>query len=237
MPNKGAAPQRDPDYGGAVTRRVNVCFHGIGTPTRELESGEAPYWISQPEFLRILDALSDRHDVRVSFDDGNASDIEVALPALQERGLRATFFALAGRLDAPGSLSRADLRDLVAAGMTIGSHGMDHVPWRGLTPAGVSRELLDARAQLAEAAGATIHEAALPLGRYDRTTLGHLRRLGYTTVHTSDRRPARASAWLQPRHSVRSNDTCETVVRDMLTLPGVPALLYGTAVGLVKRWR
>src|SRR5699024_7169464 len=107
--------------------------------------------------------------------------------------------ALAGRLGAPGSLGPADLRDLVAAGMTVGSHGMDHVPWRRLTPAGVDRELVDARERLSEAAGAPVLDAALPLGRYDRATLGHLRRLGYRSVHTSDRRRAREGAWLQPR--------------------------------------
>ena len=216
---------------------VNVCFHGIGTPARELEPGEAPYWVTESEFLRILDLLAARDDVRLSFDDGNASDVEIGLPALRERGLDATFFALAGRLDEPGSLSGDDLRALVGAGMTIGSHGMDHVPWRGLSPADVTRELAAARALLAEASGTPIREAALPLGRYDRTTLGHLRRLGYTAVHTSDRRTARAGAWLQPRHSVRAGDTAESVARDVLTPPGLPARVRGTAVGLVKRWR
>ena len=42
--------------------------------------------------------------MRISFDDGNASDLEIGLPALLERGLTATFFVLAGRLGRPGSL-------------------------------------------------------------------------------------------------------------------------------------
>jgi peptidoglycan/xylan/chitin deacetylase (PgdA/CDA1 family) len=237
MPKTGAAPQQIDDYGGAVPRLVNVCFHGIGSPARELEPGEAPYWIAESEFLRILDVLAGREEVRLSFDDGNASDVEIGLPALRERGLRATFFALAGRLGSPGSLSGPDLRDLTAAGMTIGSHGMDHVPWRGLSPAAVTRELEDARATLAQESGTAVDQAALPLGRYDRTTLGHLRRLGYTAVHTSDRRPAREGAWLQPRHSVRAGDSAESVARDMLAPPTLPTRVRGAAVGLVKRWR
>jgi peptidoglycan/xylan/chitin deacetylase (PgdA/CDA1 family) len=237
MPKKGAAPQALADYGGAVPRLVNVCFHGIGTPARELEPGEAPYWIGEADFLRILDVLRGRPEVRLSFDDGNASDVEIGLPALQERGMGATFFALAGRLGSPGSLGGADLRALASAGMTIGSHGMDHVPWRGLSPDGVTRELEDARAVLEQESGSVVDEAALPLGRYDRTTLGHLRRLGYRAVHTSDRRRAREGAWLQPRHSVRAGDTAESVVRDMLSPPPLPARLRGAAVGIVKRWR
>lgn len=237
MPNNGAAPQGDADYGGAVPRLVNVCFHGIGTPARPLEPGEAAYWIGEDDFLRILDVLRDRPDVRLSFDDSNASDVEVGLPALRDRGLRATFFALAGRLDASGSLDGADLRELVSAGMTIGSHGMDHVPWRDLSPAAVDRELREARVLLAEASGARVDEAALPLGRYDRTTLGHLRRLGYTAVHTSDRRRASAGAWLQPRYSVRAGDTAESVAAEILAPPGRRTRARDAVVGLVKRWR
>ena len=101
-------------------RVVNVCFHGIGTPQRVLEPGEDSYWISRDTFLGVLDRVVDRDHVRLSFDDGNASDVEFALPALLERGLTATFFVVAGRLDQPGSLSRDDVRRLHDAGMTIG---------------------------------------------------------------------------------------------------------------------
>ena len=90
-------------------RHVNLCFHGIGTPERELEPGEEDYWISQETFLAVLDDVAQHRDAVVSFDDGNASDVEIGLPALVERDLRATFFVLAGRLDAPGCLSSADL--------------------------------------------------------------------------------------------------------------------------------
>ena len=52
--------------------------------------------------------------MRLSFDDGNSSDVEIALPALRERGLPRRFFVVAGRLDRPGSLSRDDVRELHA---------------------------------------------------------------------------------------------------------------------------
>ena len=81
---------------------TNICFHGVGRPQRALEPGEADYWISTTLFLELLDAVMGRDDVRVSFDDGNLSDIAIALPALIERDLRAEFFVLAGRLDLPG---------------------------------------------------------------------------------------------------------------------------------------
>ena len=190
---------------------INLCFHGIGSIDHEREDGESQYWVTADRFLRILDEVGESGDVRLSFDDGNRSDVAVALPALSERALSASFFALAGRLDDPASLSPSDLRDLRGAGMTIGSHGWTHTPWRGLSDDEARRELVDARTALVEASGGEIEDAALPLGRYDRKLLGRLGRIGYRTVYTSDRLPARSSAWLQARYSVTAHDTVESV--------------------------
>lgn len=216
---------------------VNVCFHGIGAPTRVLEDGEAPYWISHGAYLEILDVLAEDPRVRISFDDGNVSDVRLGLPGLLERGLRATFFVLAGRLDRPGSLSTADVRELAAHGMVIGTHGMDHRPWRGLDPSARRRELEEARRVLREVVAGPVTEAALPLGRYDRDLLAHLRELGYTAVHTSDRRWAREGAWLQPRFSVGDGDTADTVLRTILGRQSPARRAERALVGTVKRWR
>jgi peptidoglycan/xylan/chitin deacetylase (PgdA/CDA1 family) len=220
-----------------TTRTVNLCFHGIGEPDRTLEDGEAPYWISTELFHGVLDLVAGRDDVRLSFDDGNASDIEIGLPALVDRGLHATFFVLAGRLGSRGSLGEADVRRLASSGMAIGTHGMDHVPWRGLDDIAADRELVQARDRLAAVVGRPVEEAALPLGRYDRGLLRRLRRLGYTRVHTSDRAHARAHAWVQPRFSVVGTDTVAGLRADVLGRQPVRRRVERAAVGLAKRLR
>lgn len=222
---------------GPARQRINVCFHGIGIPARELEPGEAAYWIEEDTFRGVLDLVAEDRRVQLSFDDGNASDIEVGLPALLERGLVATFFVLAGRLDQPGSLSREDVRALAAAGMRIGTHGMAHVPWRGVDARQWRIELEDARTELTTTLGRPVDEAALPLGRYDRALLAELRRLGYTAVHTSDRTWARADAWLQPRFSVTSDDTVSSVRAQVLTPQPLLRRVERSAVCTLKRWR
>jgi hypothetical protein len=62
--------------------------------------------------------------VRLTFEDGNASDIsdiesdisdiEIGLPRLLDRGPSAEFFVLAGLLGGPGRLNVADVRQLHA---------------------------------------------------------------------------------------------------------------------------
>ncbi|TDD70943.1 polysaccharide deacetylase family protein [Jiangella aurantiaca] len=215
---------------------IHLCFHGIGSCEREREPGEARYWVTEPTFYRLLDEVAAHPHVRLSFDDGNASDASVALPALLGRGLRATFFALAGRLDDPVSLGAADLEELRAAGMAIGSHGWAHVPWRGLSAVDARRELVDARVALAEASRGPITEAALPLGRYDRRLLRRLRSTGYDAVFTSDRFPARPGSWLQARYSVTAADTVDSVRSVITHRPGLHDA-RNAVVSTIKRWR
>jgi peptidoglycan/xylan/chitin deacetylase (PgdA/CDA1 family) len=195
----------------ADRRVINLCFHGIGTPQRELEPGEAPYWISEDVFAVTLDLAARRPDVRLSFDDGNACDVDIALPALRARGLSAAFFPIAQRIGVAGSTDRDGLRELVREGMTVGSHGMRHVPWRRVGDVELDRELVEAREIIADRAGTPVTEAACPLGSYDRRVLRRLRQLGYRRVFTSDRAPTRSHAWLQSRFSLRDSDTPETV--------------------------
>ncbi|MFI7544404.1 polysaccharide deacetylase family protein [Actinoplanes sp. NPDC049599] len=216
---------------------INICFHGIGTPQRELEPGEDRYWVSEELFLAVLDEVREWPAVRLSFDDGNTSDVEIGLPALLARGLTADFFVLAARLESAGSLDEKAVRQLHDSGMGIGSHGMWHRPWRGMDPATSDAELVQARDRLAAVVGTGVDTAACPLGRYDRRLLGRMRQLGYTRVFTSDRRRARAGSWLQPRYSVRRDDTPGSLRAEALVGPGPLSRLKLEAVGTVKRLR
>lgn len=218
-------------------RVINICFHGIGSPGREMEPGEDRYWVGTDRFHAILDEIATWPSVRISFDDGNDSDARIGLPALAERGLRADFFVLAGRFGTAGSLSEDEVRELSRQGMGVGSHGMAHRSWRGMSAPTRRAELVEARDRIAAVAGRPVETAACPLGRYDRGLLGHLRGLGYTRVYTSDRRHARPGGWLQPRFSVRREDTPESLRAEVLRRPPAVRRAKLVAVGAVKRLR
>lgn len=214
----------------------NLCFHGVGKLKKEREPGEARYWVSEGLFHAVLDEVASYPHVRLSFDDGNKSDILVALPALRERGLGAAFFPLAGRLQDPDSLDDFDLKELRSAGMEIGSHGWAHVPWRRLSNEQARREFVEAREVLTRASAGPIQKVALPLGRYDRAVLRRLKEVGYVTVYTSDRMPAQAHSWLQARYSITADDTIDSV-RAMLTRRPGRGEARNLAASLVKRLR
>ncbi|MEV4256955.1 polysaccharide deacetylase family protein [Spirillospora sp. NPDC049652] len=224
---------------------INLTVHGVGPRSgrapgralgRALEPGEDVTWVDAGRLERVLDAVADRPDVRLTFDDGNASDVETALPLLLDRGLTAEFFVLAGRLGEPGRLTADGVRELVKAGMTVGSHGWAHRDWRRLTAPEVGEEFVRAHDVLTDITGEPVTRVAIPFGSYDRHVLRRLRRASVTRAYTSDGGPSRPDAWLQPRTSLR-HDLDDAWIARVLAPPGSARRLRRTAARLVKRTR
>ena len=190
---------------------ITLNFHGLGSPPDAVSESERAVWVTEQRLREILDAVRGEPSVAITFDDGNASDCEIALPALLDRGLTATFFVLSGRIGARGYLDRAQIRELARAGMRVGTHGMDHRSWRGLTRDDTEREMTEARRILEDALGGPVSEASCPFGAYDRHVLRELRARGYQRVFTSDRLPAAQGDWFQPRYTVHAQDVASVV--------------------------
>ena len=112
---------------------------------------------------------SDRHPgarpVVITFDDGDVSNIEVALPLLRERGMVAEFYITSDFVGQPGMLSAADVRALADAGMGIGAHGRSHRFLEDMDIDTLDAELRDSRARLSEITGRRVDSLALPGGR------------------------------------------------------------------------
>jgi peptidoglycan/xylan/chitin deacetylase (PgdA/CDA1 family) len=213
-----------------------VILHGIGTPKRPLEPGEAVFWLSRERFCRALDRIAEMGPAapQITFDDGNASDIEIALPELQARGLTATFFLLAGRIGQPGSLAEADVTRLAAEGQRIGLHGYDHVDWRRLDAAGRAREFGAARDKLQALSGQPVDEAAAPFGFYDRQVVQDLRDTGFAALYTSDRGPACATDFIRPRNCLEG-PMSDGALEDMLCGRVRPLRALRRALGVARR--
>jgi peptidoglycan/xylan/chitin deacetylase (PgdA/CDA1 family) len=216
---------------------INLTVHGIGKPPRELDPGEDGTWVTTEQFEQVLDATVGRDDVRITFDDGNSSDVEIALPRLLDRGLKAEFFMLAGLLGEPGRVGKSDLRELRDAGMRIGSHGWSHRDWRTLAFDQAVEEMVTAPRLLAGVIGAPVSRVAVPFGSYDRVVLDRLRHAGASLVYTSDGGTAAPDSWLQARTSLR-HDIDPSWTADVLAgRPGLRRSARRLAASLVKRTR
>jgi peptidoglycan/xylan/chitin deacetylase (PgdA/CDA1 family) len=200
---------------------LNLNFHGIGRPIgRDFGPGEREFWVKPETLDAALDACMGRDDISISFDDGNWSDLEIALPALRQRGLTATFFIVPSWLGEPGFMSKRDLKELAATGMPIGNHGLQHHDWTQLSPDRLEHEITQGKRLLEELTGAEIRTLAIPFGAYNDMVLDALRRQNYQHVYTSDGGTAAPDAWLQPREHVRSGDDDRTIAARLAELLG-----------------
>lgn len=212
-----------------VAPKVAVAFHGIGIPDRDLEPGEQRYWIDRDRFLQFLDLVAaDPNPTRVllTFDDSNASDYTIALPALQERGLTGSFFVITDRLDQRGSLSREQLL-VLSRTMEIGSHGVSHLDWRKLDQQHLEAELVGSKQTLETTIGRRITAASMPFGRYDTRVLSALQRAGYAKVFSTDGGSGVPTDRPIPRTNVRG----EMMVKDF------SALIQGRETGKARLLR
>jgi peptidoglycan/xylan/chitin deacetylase (PgdA/CDA1 family) len=217
---------------------VNLTVHGIGPAGHELAPGEEQTWVDVGRFEQVLDAAVGRSDVRLTFDDSNASDLDIALPRLIERGLTAQFFVLVGLLGQPGRLDRDGVRELQRAGMGIGSHGWAHRDWRRLTPEQAHEEITRAHDVLGGIVGQPVSRVAIPFGSYDGRVLARLRRARVARAYTSDGGRTRPGAWLQARNSLHHElDAAwiRTTLEGAAPLPVRARRLAGRVVKRVRR--
>jgi N-acetylglucosaminyl-diphospho-decaprenol L-rhamnosyltransferase len=216
---------------------VNLTVHGIGVPPRRLESGERAVWITIDQFATALDRVAGRDDVRLTFDDGNISDVEIALPMLLDRELTADFFVCPGLFGEPGRLGPDGVQELLKSGMRVGSHGWAHVDWRRLNTAQALVELQESCRVLQQIVDLPVREASIPFGSYDRHVLRDLRHFGLTRVYTSDGGRTRRDAWLQARTSLNSDLDAAWLDRTLDPNPALRQRARRVAASAVKRSR
>lgn len=128
----------------------------------------------------------------VTFDDGLADFIDGALPVLVDRNVPATLFvttSFVGRtsewLGPLGEgqrpmLSWPQLRELVHAGITIGSHGRTHRPLDELRPVELTTEIETSRSELEEELQTPVDLFAYPHGYHSTAVKTVVARSGYS---------------------------------------------------------
>jgi peptidoglycan/xylan/chitin deacetylase (PgdA/CDA1 family) len=159
--------------------------------------------------------------VVLTFDDAYAGFVEHALPVLRRRGLPAVVYAISdwlgrrmswsapepGRAE-PRLMSAAQLREVQAAGITIGSHSASHAKLGELDPERQRRELIDSRAALEDVLGGEVRHLCYPFGSFDLTTIDAARDAGYVSATTCLRGAATAAdhPLVLPRKAISFGD-------------------------------
>lgn len=177
---------------------------------------------TQRSVITLEEALGNptdgQDDVVLTFDDGHRSNHSIVLPILEEFGMTAVFYVIAGLVDRdPDYMTQDQLRQLVASGMEIGSHTVTHRWLPLLSPEEVRHELVESRRMLEDMIGQPVLDFALPGGHHEKWMLRVAREAGYRSVATSKAGvlTSRTDAFRLPRLEVR-RETSDGAFRHML---------------------
>ena len=195
----------------ACSRRPDIAILGY----HSISGATDGFTVSESDFRSHLDALQHggfhtvtlhewlAHEERgtalperpivLTFDDGFEDAYSTVLPALRERGMRATFFVVTSLVgvDPAHRLVRGEegserrylvwpeVRALAAAGMEIGSHGERHLRLADLDRAQVLGELTRSKQTLDQALGSPVEVFAYPYNSVRRWIVPLARESGY----------------------------------------------------------
>ena len=159
----------------------------------------------------------------------------MALPELAKRRLKASFFVCAGRIGIKNYLDGSMIRDLLGAGMNIGSHGMDHQDWRTLNSGSLEVEIVEARKKIEDISRSPVRIVAIPFGSYDRRVLRRLKPESWDCIYTSDRGRARLTAKIKPRETLDAAMQDRDILSELLTKPPVKTRIKQALLQFYKR--
>lgn len=119
----------------------------------------------------------------LSFDDGWKNQFVYALPILEKYRYPATFFVFTNKINHRNFLSWDNLKEMRAAGMTIGAHTRSH-PYltRIINPTDLWEEINGSKQILEKQLATPINEFAYPFGQYNTAVRDLVKKAGYRSA-------------------------------------------------------
>ncbi len=117
----------------------------------------APLWEMYPR----------RPMVSLTFDDGTDDHYSFVFPALVAKSMKGTFGVNTSNIDGSGHLTSAQLREMVAAGMEISSHGHSHANFTTLTDGQALAEWHDSCSRIRKWTGKDAKTFIVPGSQWD----------------------------------------------------------------------
>lgn len=123
--------------------------------------------------------------VVITFDDGDSNQYSNALPILKKHRMKATFFIKLNNIGKEGGMSWSQIKTLSRAGMTIGSHSVNHDNMSQMDETTMRYELVQSKKILEKEIGEKIKFFAYPGGAYSQATIKATEDAGYLAAVTT----------------------------------------------------
>lgn len=123
----------------------------------------------------------------VTFDDGHLSAYERGVPLLRKHAIPAIFFVTAGFIGVRKDfMTWAQLKEIVAEGHDVQSHGWSHNFLTHCSPLQLEQELCRSKRVIEDRLGIPVEALSVPGGRWNRRVLEACAEAGYQRVYVSD---------------------------------------------------
>lgn len=186
-PTKTPTPTLTPTWAfnepGQVVVPILLYHHIEGEVSNNRYSVSVPDFRAQMEALHnwgytaipislVLDALIDGAElppkpIVITFDDGNRNIYDNAFPIMQEYDFPGVFYIVGNRVDSGTDIAHTpELKEMVAAGWEIGSHGYTHIDLT-LDHSIARYEILQSKLDIEEALDVDVQTFAYPFGTVD----------------------------------------------------------------------
>ncbi|MDO4988377.1 MAG: polysaccharide deacetylase family protein [Synergistes sp.] len=195
-----------------------LMYHGVGTEnvknwgdmliSPEVFEQQIKYLHDHGYKLVSVEEVSERlkmnKDVKkyiaITFDDGYLNNYTYAFPILKKYAATATFYIIPDAVGSTGYMGGpakymgdAEIKEMLKAGMRIGSHTMSHSDLTLLQEEQYQNELAESKRLLEQRFGTTVESIAYPYGSYNEKTVSSVKKYGYmegvtgnTGVNTKD---------------------------------------------------
>ena len=187
------------DFASMKTHRANYCDHRrfasqmgflkrVGYEVLDLDQALACLRSERPTPKRA---------VVLTFDDAYRNFLDYALPVLRRHGFPATVYAISGWLGKraewfakdperpiPDLMTGAQLREIRAAGMTVGSHTAQHPKLAETCPGRRREELTGSKSALEDLLGEEVGHLCYPYGSFDLDSVRAAAEAGYASATT-----------------------------------------------------
>ncbi|MBO3130581.1 polysaccharide deacetylase family protein [Dermatophilus congolensis] len=159
--------------------------------------------------------------VMLTFDDGKDNQHAHAFRILKEKGMTGTFFIMTVVIGNNGWVTKANIKEMADAGMTIGAHTWDHHRVDQFTQSQLQQQLLGPRQTLEKITGKPVLDLAYPYGVWDADGADLVKKAGYRAAYQLQDKPVDPT---RPLYTIRRQLAGATI-----TAENMPKTLQGFA--------
>jgi len=206
-------------------------YHGLVSSEAAISGRKSRFGVSQAGFVSHLgqirreqlavrpltelwcsaDRFNESKALSLTFDDGRASDYEIAFSLCADGGFRGDFFINTAMIGQDGYLTWPQVREMHQAGMSFHSHGHEHVDHSRLSPPELKRQLRDSKREIEDRVGSEVWFFAAPYGEWNRRVADVACEVGYRAICTTSGQLAEPEARIIDRICIHGDTTAKEI--------------------------